>query len=205
MSHSARAEVLFPGLTAIEKIGQPEDDRTMWLDGETIRGFLSGSQNALAGTLGGALDFLSGVRLTRNEEDLDVSVFMTNDLTDILSNPDKTENWKLYGLHFPKEMHFRMKMTDSVLSVSGLDEGENTFNLLAKVPSILPEKIYLRNATMDLTNGEVLVTAGVLGDTIAIVAKAQVMKQKFEGVDLWATLNANMDAWCSALQFFIGG
>src|SRR5262249_1700001 len=74
---------IMPGFADLQRQTGTQDDQTMYLDGDTVRGFLSGSQNALVGTLGGTLDSLKGVRLTKNEssQNLDVLVEMTNDLT----------------------------------------------------------------------------------------------------------------------------
>ncbi|MGE4233344.1 MAG: hypothetical protein AB7F43_08450 [Bacteriovoracia bacterium] len=74
--------------------------------------------------------------------------------------------------------------------------------ILVKIP-IIPDSFYPKKLMLDLTHEVLYMSAGILGDWITIVAKADVKGQKFDGVDWGATLFKNWPVMLGLLVFTI--
>ena len=62
-----------------------------------------------------------------------------------------------------------------------------------KIP-VISNKIYLRSASIDISNGNILAEAGILGDTVGLIASHKIFAaQPKPKVDLWQSIKDNED------------
>lgn len=179
--------VEIPGMVGI---GEGEE---VWLDGETLR-YLIGPVEKWGGPkLQDVLDRLDGVWLYRDADSLHVSAYFNEAFTVSIQDRGAAKKWELYAVEVPRTVRFRWKMADGVLRISGLNEGVEVLNFLAKLPWYLPDTIYLRKAAFSLVDGTFRVEAGVLGDNVSVVASGELKAGKVDGaVDIWESIKRNL-------------
>jgi hypothetical protein len=164
----------------------------IWVDGEALRFFLAPVRD-WAGEKGDLiLDHLQGARVERVRNSMTISVYFDQELTVSVQDEKKAKNWELYAIHVPKTIRFTVSMFDGIVFVSGLDTQRDNVKLSVKIPW-LPDTVYLRTASVNLVDGKLRVEAGVIGDTIGIVANAQLAAKTLGGVDIWETIKDNLD------------
>lgn len=175
-------------------LGLPtEDGQQIWIDGEAIRYFLDSLRDYVGDKLGPVLDHVQGVRLTRMGELLNVAIYFDMAFDIPLQDKKSVPNWQPYSVHAPKTIRFSIKMSDDVLTVAGLDEGADALNLKIKMPFPLPEAVWVRNASVNLSSGKARVEAGVAGNLIAVIANAELMARKLDGFDIWGSIEKNLN------------
>lgn len=169
-----------------------EDGQQLWIDGEAIRYFLAAVRDYAGDKLGPLMDRVQGVRLTRTGANLNAAIYFDGAFDIPLQDKNRIPNWQPYSVHVPKTVRFSVQMLDSVLTVTGLDQGNDALNLKLKMPSPLPDSVWVRTASVSLSDGKAHVEAGVLGNMISVIANAELLARKFDGVDVWATIESNL-------------
>jgi hypothetical protein len=168
-----------------------EVGQQIWIDGEALRYFMAGLANFGGEKLQAVLAHIQGVRLTRLTDSLSAAVYFNEDFTIAIQGEATAPNWQPYAIHVPKAVRFSLKMAEGVLTLWGLDEGHDALNLQLKMPA-LPDTVYVRNLSANLTNGKIQVEAGVIGNLVTVVAGAEVTARKFTGVDIWESISRNL-------------
>jgi hypothetical protein len=163
----------------------------IWFDGETLRYLLEPARAWTGPQLDQVLDRLTGLRLTRVGNASQVAVYFDRAFTVELQPEDDTPNWDLYAIDVPQTIRFEFTMIEGTLYVSGLDSGDSRLGLRAKLP-FLPDLVRLRSASANLETGDVRIEAGVIRNTIAVVAEAQLMARTFDGIDIWGSIRRNL-------------
>jgi hypothetical protein len=169
-----------------------EDGQQLWIDGESIRYFLAAVRDYAGDKLGPVMDHVQGLRLTRQGELLYAAIYFDGPFDIGLQDKDRIPNWQPYSVHVPKTIRFAIALQEGVLAVSGLDQGQDALNIKLKMPA-LPDSVWVRTASVNLSDGSTHVEAGVVGNLITVVANAEIMARKFDGVDIWGTIERNLD------------
>jgi hypothetical protein len=175
--------------------GYPREE--IWLDGESIK-VLLGNFRYFLGEIGEhILRRVEGVRLVRGQDDLKISVYLTEAISLELKKRKDAQRWELYGLELPEISRFSLKSADGVVEARRLHD----IQLLAKVP-LVSDRIYLREGSLNLANGEMNLEAGVLGNAIALVAEAELYAKDFKGLNFWESIERNVRHILWPLFFF---
>jgi hypothetical protein len=168
--------------------GTPTQDDIV-IGPDAIRYYLGKLQ--LGDRLGVLLDRVVDARIHRTDR-LELTLTFTQASDIQLADPDTVANWKLYGIHVPATVFVPVKIDDGVLTITGLNQGDDIIKLLVKIP-VLSHEVVLHGATADLSTGDLLIEAGAVSDLFTVVAKANFLDPKFGGVDFWDSLAANLD------------
>lgn len=179
-------EDLIPGVDLPKKDGEQ-----LWIDGEALR-YLLGQVPGDAGALVGPyLDRIQGLRLTRQGDQLKAAIYFDRAFRIPVIDESKAKRWSPYAVHVPKTVRFSIRMKDGVLRLLGLDQDGNAVNLKLKMP-FLPDTVWVRHAILNMESGKAEVEAGVIGNHVTVVARAQVTARKFEGIDIWESIQRNV-------------
>lgn len=189
-------ELTMPAFDLPTEVGQE-----IWIDGEALKYFAAPLRQFGGPSFEQALDRIQGARLSRAVDRLNVSIYFTEAFTLPLKDRDQASNWQPYAVYVPKAVRFSVAMNDGVLNIFGLDQGHDALNLELKMPA-LPEAVYLRSVSANLSDGKVRVEAGVIGNLITVIAGAEVVARKFTGVDIWATIDSNLSLFAWPTLFF---
>jgi hypothetical protein len=172
--------------------GPGVDENDLWVDGDALRYFLGGLRGWGGADLGQVLDRIQGARLTRLGDRLALAVYFDSAFELTLKSESAASNWELYAVHVPKTVRLRLGMTEGVVSLEGLDGGADSLKLRVKMP-YLPNTVYLRRASANLTDGNLRVEAGVIGNTVTLLAKGKLEAQGVDGkIDIWGSIRRNL-------------
>ena len=181
----------FPAVTA----GLSGDSESVWIDGEGLRYLLEPLLGSVGGSLGEKLprllSKLDGIRISRTSQGMGVNAYFTEELSLDVVDPEAAKLWQLYRVSIPRAVRFQLNLVDGVVRVEGLDEGVSTLRLLIKSPSFLPDSVWLRSFQLNLESGAVEVLAGVMGNSLALLARGDLWARKLDGVDFWESLSRN--------------
>jgi len=169
----------------------------IWVDGEFLKFMATPLQTWAGGKYAQAIQYLQGVKLTRADGHLELSVYFSQAFDISVQDEAKAANLQLYAVHVPKTVRVQISNVTQKITISGLDdtegEAQDKFFISVKIP-VVSNKIYLRSASIDISNGNVLAEAGVLGDTVSLIATAQIFAaQPKPKVDLWQSIKDNED------------
>lgn len=182
-----------PGGDGVPGLGLPsEDGQEIWIDGDALRYFAAPLRQYGGERLSAVLDRVEGARLTRSGDLLNVGIYFSESFEIPLADAGQIANWRPYAVHLPKAVRFSARMTDGVLAVYGMDRGHDSLNFKVKMPA-LPDTVWLRSVTANLSDGKVHAEAGVIGDTVAVVANGELTARKFTGIDVWESIERNLD------------
>lgn len=180
---------------------------SLWLDAPTLQYFLSSLNTFKGGELAPVLADLEGARLERHESGLFVTVIFHDQKTVMLGDPSTTPDWQVDAIELPRILEFTIASPSSgvfelegLIGASGADgllADQNTFLIDLKLPSavsLLPNQVYLKGATVDLEAETATVTAGVLDNTVTLVANAKLSSGKLSvGFDFLSSIADNLE------------
>lgn len=181
-----------PPLEGIPGTGVGNTGDETWIDGEALRYFLAPLKDWTGDKLDQVLESIEGARLERANGLLHVSVYFSRALELPVEDESRAGRFSLYSIHVPKTVRFTLSVWEGRLFVSGLAAGIDSLRFRVKLPA-LPDNVYLRNLSADLTTGKVRVEAGVVGDLVTVVANAELLARRFDGIDIWETISRNAD------------
>lgn len=138
------------------------------------------------------MDWTHGVRLTKGQEQLQIDVLFKYDISLQLKPASKAGKNELYQVLLPKYNQLKVRVWDGNISIAPERPIEIHVNL-----SVISDRVYLRSVNLDLASGKFEVEAGVLGNSITVVAHGSWVAKKLDGVDIWETIARNLDwmAW----------
>ncbi len=155
----------------------------VWIDGESVRLYLGSVSDAVGKKFEPLFDSLVGALLVRGGEELQAAVRLSRDVTVKLKEEHEARSKEIYQVFVPEELRLRIRLKDEVLS---LRAPESPYSIWVKIKlPVIPDKVFMRSATVDLVSGAVRAELGVIGNSIRVTAKANLFTRQFEGIDLW--------------------
>jgi hypothetical protein len=97
-----------------------------------------------------------------------------------------------YSVHVPKTIRLLLEQAKGVLRLTGLDQGPDALELKLKLP-VIPDGVFLRRATLDLSSGRLVAEAGLIHNAVALVATADIQARSLQGIDFWESVVRNRD------------
>jgi hypothetical protein len=168
-----------------------QEGEQIWIDREALKFLLGALEQYDEGKFAPILDHVQGLRLTRRGEFLDAALYFDEPFDLSLQEKSEAPRWQPYRVEVPKTLRFSLRIVDGVIVLSGLDRERNAIRLQLKMP-FLPDRVWVRSVLLNLDNGHATVDAGVMGNHLTVVARAQLLARKFEGVDVWETFKRNL-------------
>jgi hypothetical protein len=174
----------------------PENQDQIWIDGDAIRAYLYSLGDISDPAIAPLLSNIMGARLTRKPYGLDVELHFTGNLSLPLKNPEDAKQGDLYRIDVPAVLYFEMRMKDGFVTLSSLSSSIKSRLRLKIKLRMVPDSVYLMGGTLDLVDGKLVVEAGVFSGSVIVVAKADLLEKRFDGVSFWGTVMANLKrAW----------
>lgn len=171
-------------------VGQASDET--FIDRETLAYYLRDLLHSARGEqLKYFLDHCEGVLLQKRKWGTEVTVKFTNDITYQFNTPKGAKKWELYGFYMPKTWRFAVAITDGAVRVFDLDSGDKSLELWVRIPWG-PDEVLIRSLDGDLATGQVDIHLGAFWNTVSIEAGARILDRKFDGVDVWESVKANV-------------
>ncbi len=168
--------------------GESTGDDSVWVDGEAVKYFLEPLHAWTGDGFGSILDSLIGARLIRGPNDLKISLLFTHDLQIPLLAPGVARKLgAVYRLDVPRDTRATIRIKGDNLEIIGLDQRGHAAKVQANIP-VLPDDVNMRSIRVNLTTGKVRAEAGLFRNWLGVVAQAQFFTRRFEGIDLWTTI-----------------
>ena len=164
----------------------------IWVEGEAFRMLLGSMEQVITPDEADALLVEAiGLRITRETTHSVAELFLRREFDLNLQSEDPDATGTLYRVHIPTYSRFELSgHPDGWIRVSGLHSGSQNMKFYIRLP-FFPDGVFFREAQLDLMSGALDVVAGVLGNTIAVKAHAELYERSFEGIDFWDTLKLN--------------
>lgn len=162
-----------------------------WIDGPMLRYLLEPLREWMGDQLEIVAERVMGARLIRETNELRLNLYFDRAFSLTVKPEREAADWELYRVDVPASVRLRVSSWEGRFFVQGFDEGPEALRFKLKMPW-LPDGVYLRTASLDMTDGKVQVEAGVVGNSFAVIANGQIYAKRFEGVDLWASIRRNL-------------
>lgn len=185
------------GTPITPSIDTDPDAQDFWIDGDFVKyqlGFYV--QQWAGGKFQKALDLLQGVKLTRSPKELKIAIYFNAPFQIDLEDPEKARNFELYRVHMPQTIRANLVVSNGSLYLSGLAQRQgdpaDRIYLQVEIP-LVPDTIYLRRMQFELDSGMARLEAGVLGNSVALIGRANLfadeIKPKFE---FWSSIGDSL-------------
>lgn len=177
---------------------------SLWLDREVVKRYLSILKDSKPALLTQILDSLLGIQIYRapGAAETSIGIYFDSPWTTSLDGLTRQSHWYLRALSMqvPRTLRINAGFENGLLKLK-LDQAlDQPLTLELSALGMHPQSV-VHEITADTESGELEVDAGVLGDTVDLVAKGRFKTFRLEGLDLPESVSKNYEDFKTGVQF----